>query len=131
MENLYLEGTKGVFFTPTVAFDATHWICEISGESYIEDTEAFYEPLYQWITQMMEAGPKRVLFNFRLTYFNTSTSKAILQILQLLKGFRENGGNIEINWYYPEDNYDLLVEGEDFVDDLELNINLIPYQLEY
>ena len=48
-----------------------------------------------------------------------------------LKKFKEKGGEIIINWYYPDDDYDILAEAEDFMEDSKLNFNLIPYKLEY
>ena len=49
MENLKIKGSHGVFFIPTVVFDARTGVCEISGESYLEDAAEFYNPLIDWI----------------------------------------------------------------------------------
>ena len=42
MENLYIQGSKGVYFVPTVNFNAETGICELSGESYLEETYSRY-----------------------------------------------------------------------------------------
>ncbi|EAY29349.1 DUF1987 domain-containing protein [Microscilla marina] len=131
MENLYIKGQRGIYFTPTVKLDAEASICEISGESYLEDTVDFYDPIIKWLNAYNEESYKTLTFNFKLTYFNTSSSKAILNILKSLKKFKEKGGEIVINWYYPDDDYDILAEAEDFMEDSKLSFNLIPYKLEY
>lgn len=130
MKDLYIEGTKGVFFTPTVRLDAATGKCEILGESYIEDAPQFYEPILNWIDTYVKEIKGPLIWDFRLVYFNTSSSKTILNLLQTLKNYEKQGGNVEVNWYYPDDNDDLLAEGEDFVEDSGLKINLIPYELE-
>ena len=38
MENILIEGKHGVNFIPTVDFNADTGICELAGESYLEDT---------------------------------------------------------------------------------------------
>lgn len=130
MKDLYIEGTKGVFFTPTVRLDATTGKCEILGESYIEDAPQFYEPILNWIDTYVKEIQGSLIWDFRLVYFNTSSSKTILNLLQTIKNYEKQGGSVEVNWYYPDDNDDLLAEGEDFVEDSGLKINLIPYELE-
>ncbi|TAF66955.1 MAG: DUF1987 domain-containing protein [Cytophagales bacterium] len=131
MKNLSIEGTKGIFFTPSVQFDAQTGVCELAGESYLEDTVAFYNPLLQWLEQYTKEITKNIVFSFKLTYFNTSSSKAIVDIVKILKQYQNEGGKVEINWYYPEDNYDILAEAEDIMSYLKIHINLIPYELNY
>lgn len=131
MEDFKVEGTKGIFFTPSVHLQAGTGICEILGESYIEDAPSFYEPILSWLKEYTETQKKELTFNFKLTYFNTSSSKSLLHVIKQLKYHKEQGFFIEINWYYPDDNYDLLAEAEDFMEDIELKFNLIPYKLDY
>jgi hypothetical protein len=128
MNDLKIEATKGLFFSPSVYFQAKTGLCELSGESYIEDAPTFYSTPIQWINDF---EGKRLIFSFKLTYFNTSSSKSILDLLKALKSAQLKGTELAIKWYYPEDNYDLLAEAEDFMDDTELIFNMIPYQLSY
>ena len=131
MRSLKLEETKGVFFTPKIYLKSKTGHCEIAGESYIEDADLFYQPIIDWLDTYIKKVKKPIVFDFRLTYFNTSSSKALLNILKKLRSYKQTGGQVEINWYYPEDNYDLLAEAEDYIEDLGIEMNLIPYELEY
>ncbi len=132
MENVYIKGETGIYLTPDVKLNAQTGICEITGESYLENTGVFYAPVFEWIREYIsQESPAPVVFNFRLTYFNTSSSKAILEILLLFKKMQEAGGEVEINWYYPDDDFDLLAEAEDFIEDAGIEFNLIPYKLDY
>ena len=64
-------------------------------------------------------------FNFKFTYFNTSTSKMIIELLELLEQKRAEGNTININWHLPVDDPDMLVEVEDFEQDVQIEINKI------
>jgi len=127
MENLIIEEERDIFFIPSVNFDASTGICEIAGESYLEDTVNFYKQLMDWLELYSTEVNKPLTFNFKLTYFNTSSSKGILDIMKLLKKYDEGGKQITVNWYYPEDDEDNLEEAEDFMADTELKMNLISY----
>ncbi len=125
MDNLIIEEERDVFFIPSVKFDASTGVCEIAGESYLEDTVNFYKKLLSWLKEYKDLK-KPLTFNFKLTYFNTSSSKGILDIMKLLKEF-QNGTGATVSWHYPEDDEDNLEEAEDFIADTGLKMNLISY----
>lgn len=126
MDNLLIEEERDVFFIPSVNFDASTGVCEIAGESYLEDTVNFYKKLINWLKEYKTQN-KSLIFNFKLTYFNTSSSKGILDIMKLLKEFQRGSSGATVNWYYPEDDEDNLEEAEDFVADTGLKMNLVSY----
>lgn len=131
MKDLFIERSKGVFFTPHIHFQAETGNCEISGESYIEDAPAFYQTLIDWVDEFRVKTDKKMIFNFKLTYFNTSSSKSILNLMVAIRKIHDLDRLQAINWYYPDDNYDLLAEAEDFMEDVLIRFNLIPYKLSY
>ncbi|TAD98927.1 MAG: DUF1987 domain-containing protein [Bacteroidetes bacterium] len=126
LENLDIEGKSSTFFVPAVHFDAQTGICRLEGESYLENTWEFYDQLTNWLKTYIELR-KPINFNFKLTYFNTSSSKGLLDILFLLKEYEKDGGEVIANWYYPADDEDNYMEAQDFIADSELNMNLIAY----
>ncbi len=126
LANLEITGEKGSFFIPHVFFDATTGKCLMEGESYLENTWQFYNQLMQWL-QAYASSQGPISFDFKLTYFNTSSSKGILELLQFLKQYEDQGGEVEINWYYSNADEDMLEEAEDFIEDTQIKINLIPY----
>ena len=126
MENLEIKGSHGEYDIPTVVFNAETGFCELRGESYLEKTAEFYNRLLDWLDGYMTEVKKPIVFNFKLTYFNTSSSKRLLYILLKLKEYEENGGQVTINWYYHEDDTDMEEEVEDFRIITNLEINPIP-----
>jgi len=127
MENLFIKGESGVFFVPHVDFNAETGVCELSGESYLEDTRDFYSKILAWLDEYMTEKKAALEFNFKLTYFNTSSSKSILDVFKKLKAYKDEGGNVTINWHYPEDDEDIVEEAEDYMADVGLDFNMKPY----
>jgi len=125
MENLEIDKKQDIFFSPQVSFNAQTGVCELIGESYLEETLKFYEQLYGWLRDYIEIVQKPIDFRFKLTYFNTSSSKAILDILFILKDYQEAGGNVKVTWYYDQANRMTMEEEvEDFADEADIDIAL-------
>jgi len=125
MENIEITGNKGVYFVPTVKFNATSGKLLIEGESYLEDTRAFYLPLIKWVESFVKVTKIPVILDVDLSYYNTSSSKHILEILYLLKEFENRGGSVTVNWHYTDDDADIEEEIEDFELESGLKINLV------
>jgi hypothetical protein len=129
MENLNIKGSLGDYFIPEIDFNAQTGILEISGESYLEDTEKFYAPVIKWIEDFLDETDLDITMNIKLTYFNTSSSKSILEILELLADYKEQGSNVIVKWYYEKNDYeDIKEEVEDFMIDTGINIDLVPME---
>ncbi|RLD77714.1 MAG: hypothetical protein DRJ10_11460 [Bacteroidetes bacterium] len=127
MENLEIEGSHKNFFIPSVNFNAKTGICEITGESFLEDTVEFYRHLVDWLDNYIEdvKGPMALII--KLSYFNTSTSRSILDILNLLKDYEDDGGEVVVNWHFDENDVDMEEDIDDYIIDTGLDINKIPY----
>ena len=49
-----------------------------------------------------------------LEYFNTSSSKCILDVFKKLEKINSSNNGVIINWHYEEDDEDMLEAGEDY-----------------
>lgn len=108
MDDIRIEGTPK---TPSVIFDASSGVLEIKGRSIPENSIEFYKPLMDWIEFYASAPQERSIVNIQLEYFNTSSSKCILDLFKKLEAINKE---IVINWYYEEDDEDMLEAGEDY-----------------
>lgn len=124
MKDIHIKAVRGIYIAPAVDFSAELGECSIEGESFLEETSSFYSPLLDWIHEYFEKN-KKLIFNIKLTYFNTSTSKWILNMLNALKHYKEKGADIIINWHYYEDDIDMEEEIEDYVIDVGISINKV------
>ena len=127
LEDIVIEGSHKNFFTPSVNFNAKTGICELSGESFLADTDEFYKPLVDWLVEDTTRMKRPIAFIIKLTYFNTSTSRCILDLLNVLKDYEEAGGEVMVNWHYDENDSDMEEDIEDYMIDTDLKINIIPF----
>jgi len=111
MEPIIIEGTPK---TPSIRFDAREGIFEIKGRSIPENSVEFYKPLNEWLDLYMQGPLDKTVVNIRLEYFNTSSSKCILDVFKRLEAIHRSKHDVEINWYYEEDDEDMLEAGEDY-----------------
>ena len=111
MEPISFEGTPK---TPTVNFNADTGIVEIKGRSIPENSIEFYKPLVDWLEEYKENAQPMTKVIIQLEYFNTSSSKCILDVFKKLEAVHKAKNPVEIHWYYEEDDEDMLEAGEDY-----------------
>jgi hypothetical protein len=128
MENIKIDNLDDDLYNPQIDFDAETGICNISGESYLEETSKFYGPLLEWIEEYYQSYEKPLTLNFKLSYYNTNTSKKILDLFQVIKDNKKSENTV-INWLYEENDIDAVEDIEDFMQITGLKINLIPYKI--
>lgn len=120
MEIISLEGTED---TPKIILDRGNGIFEISGRSLPEDSAEFYSPIISWIETYGESPNPNTNFVFKLEYFNTASSKLILDVLTTL----EDIDGVSITWYFHEDDEDMEEAGEEFSELVEIPFEFKTY----
>lgn len=127
MQSLDIKAEKSVYRIPRISFDVKNGECWIEGESNLEDTELFYRNLADWLKFYIRNIKKPIYFHLKLYYFNTSSQKGILQLLKLLRFYKDNGGQVTVYWHYKENDDESLEEAEDFMIDCGLKFQLATY----
>lgn len=122
MEAISIEGTQK---TPTVNFNPSTGKIEIKGRSIPENSIEFYKPLVDWLEQYLSNAQKLTEVNVQLEYFNTSSSKCILDVFKKLEAIYKAGNEVVINWYYEEDDEDMLEAGEDYQSIIKIPFKMI------
>jgi hypothetical protein len=126
MDPLILEQTR---YTPEVRFDASAPSLIMRGESYPENAAAFFTPVLRWLETHLTEGDSPVVLDLTITYFNSSSSKALLDIMDILDQAAAKGRQVSINWHYHEENDMALEYGEDFQEDMaHVTLNLLAFQ---
>lgn len=119
---------KGSHETPEVLFNKETGEFSISGKSLPEDVKEFYTPIINWINQYAESPNSETILKVKMDYFNTASSKMILEIFERIKDIYDSGHKVGIDWYYQEDDEDMQDAGEDYADIVEVPFNFISYQ---
>ena len=125
METIKIQGTDD---TPGIIFDVENNVFQISGRSMPEDVTAFYEPLLDWLDDFSEIAKGKIVFEFKLEYFNTASSKLLLDVLMKLEDMFEEGKEISVKWYFPDDDEDMEEAGEEYADIVDVPIELVEYE---
>lgn len=124
MDKIFLEGTED---TPKIMLNADSGIYEISGRSLPEDSAEFYKPVLNWLEALKTSGIKTVDFEFKLEYFNTASSKLILDVLTKLENCKEAGMAVRILWFHRDDDEDMQEAGEEFSELVEVPFEFRTY----
>lgn len=122
MENINIEGTPK---TPTIEFNAESGVLLIKGRSIPENSIDFYKPLFDWIDSYAAEAKESSDLHMQLEYFNTSSSKCILDIFKKLENIKNSGKSVTVNWHYEEDDEDMLEAGEDYDAIIDIDFKMI------
>jgi hypothetical protein len=114
--------------TPTVQFDSGSGKVEIKGRSIPENSIEFYKPLVDWLENYLSTPASLTEVNIQLEYFNTSSSKCILDVFKKLEAIYKSGNEVVINWYYEEDDEDMLEAGEDYQSIIKIPFKMIELE---
>jgi hypothetical protein len=111
--------------TPRIVYDAATGTLHIEGESYPENVSEFYQPVFDWLRRLDGKGGRLTLV-LAFNYLNTSSTKAVLDILQMLEdSWIAKRLSAEVVWRYRAQ-LDVMKEtGEELAEDFEL-----PFRLE-
>lgn len=131
MENLVIHATE---YTPHIVFDAEKNLLEIKGYSYPENAMAFFAPMFEWLHGYFSCLKSQadILLNIEIIYFNSSSSKVLLDLFDLLNEQAiDRGVQSTVNWIYEEEDEDMLEFGQEFQEDFpSLNFHFVKKQSE-
>lgn len=117
MEELY---RKAEFDTPEIRFDESSGILSFTGRSLPENTLKFYNPIFDWIEKKENVVPRLKEIHFLFKYFNSATSKILLELLKRVVLYKNAGHQITIKWYYAAVDEEMKDEGIYFSKMVEL-----------
>lgn len=94
MERIVIEGSS---HCPMIEFNLDGKL-KIEGRSIPEDINKLFNPLIEFVAELETTD---IVFDVNLEYFNTATSK---KLLELFKGIEKNEkiSSILIKWHYEE-----------------------------
>jgi|TARA_R110000737_G_scaffold222262_1_gene237518 hypothetical protein len=125
MENLNLDGSAK---TPSVKFDFENGSMELKGRSIPENSVEFYQPLNEWIDGYSSKPKGKTVVDIKLEYFNTSSSKCILDLFKKLESLNGTQTEVIVNWYFEQDDEDMEEAGEDYQAIIGLPFNMIEVE---
>jgi len=125
MECLKVEETKA---SPLVDFNPNTNILSIKGQSYPENALKFYMPIFEWLKEYFKQLSNEAIFNIELSYLNTSSTKCIMDFMDMLEDEFGEGKKIKLNWYYDEENDSIYECVEEIKEDLSFPFEIISIE---
>jgi hypothetical protein len=126
MEILQIGKTE---FTPEVFFNPISNELLFDGVSRPENASEFYIPIIDWVANYESilyknhvlAGKKfDVNLTFKFSYINSASSKMIYQLLESVRRINMMGYKINIAWYYDEGDDQMLEDGEELSEAIDI-----------
>lgn len=123
MKQLFIDETAD---TPKVQLDRDKNLFEISGLSLPEDAIEFYKPVLEWLEEYSKSPNSETIFNLKLEYFNTASSKQIIQLLLFLEKLNAKA-KVIIRWHYKDIDEDMHDLGEEYAEIIKVDFELVEY----
>jgi hypothetical protein len=108
--------------TPEVVLDPGGIIL-IKGRSSNKNPLEFYTEIENWIDEYIQNPPDITRIHIHLEYFNDVNSTIFRSLLRKISNVRLKEKQFVVNWYYEEDDDDILERGEH----LSLMLNIPIY----
>ena len=117
MEFLTIDATDR---SPGVSFDFDQGVLKITGESYPEDANGFYKQVFEALdAYLANLGDGTCKFVFELIYFNSSSAKAIMTVMDKLEEAAAAGAKVDVYWRYDVEDDNMKELGEELGEELE------------
>jgi len=112
--------------TPYLLIDEDNGYMKLEGRCFHENVSVFFKEINDWLDSYLATDFGSFTFDNAITYFNSSTTKLLLNMLLKLDRHAAADKKVIVNWITTEDN-DIMMECcEDFQEELEhLKLNLI------
>jgi hypothetical protein len=112
--------------TPEVILDQTG-IIKFTGRLIPDNAEDFFNPIEEWINEYFKNPAKITCVEICLEYINSAGTKYLLDIIHRITHIhlKKNNKKFAINWYYRDEDEDMLEKGRFFSSDLDVPFNFI------
>lgn len=113
--------------SPEINLEKERGRFEIIGKSLPEDPNEFYNPVISWVAEYVRDPNPETEFTFKLDYFNTASSKKILDIIMTLKEIMRKKKSVIVKWFYRKNDDDMFDTAETFSEISGVPFKIIPY----
>ncbi len=122
MDPLQIEPTKK---TPSVYINPDAGVMEMKGMSSSENSLSFYKPILDYLDSCIATSKPINSVDLSFKYFNTSSAKCILDVLERFADMKDSGMDVNINWHYEKMDEEMLDSGQNFSAILDLPMKLV------
>jgi hypothetical protein len=100
--------------TPSILLDPVKSTLELKGRCIPENTIEFFGHLLEAVLAYGASKPKKFDITIHLEYFNTSSSKCLLDLFKNTEVMLKSGSEVTITWVYDQEDEEWLEVGKDY-----------------
>jgi hypothetical protein len=127
---IYLSDEKNTL--PHISLDEKTTTIVIKGRSTSSSAEKVFEGVIEQMKEFLIKNFKDLTLEIDLEFFNTPTSKKLLDLFRLIKNIsKTNGHKMTVKWYFEKGDDDMLDSGEDYESILEVPFKFIEKMPEH
>ena len=102
-------------------------LLQLSNRSISPDPELIFNPLIDILNVYFGSNDK-LICKIKLEYFNSSSARSLLNLLQRLESQHKKGFKISVMWYHTVDDDDSREFGEDLQELITLPVDIIEVE---
>lgn len=105
--------------SPKVVLDAETQTLLLEGESYPEDIRLHFGPLMDSLNTYVASNASKLDVTIKLTYFNSSSARALMEMLDALDDAAGENFTVSLSWYCDPDDDITREFAEDIAADMQ------------
>lgn len=98
---------------PEILLDKNNNIIRFTGKSMPEDPGKVFTPVMDWISEYVKSPNPFTRIEFLMDYYNSSTARFFVEMLEKFEELCEHGADVKILWYFNQDDVVIQERGED------------------
>jgi len=114
--------------TPEIHADWQAGTLFMKGDSYPENTFDLFDQVIRWVEALLSETDTRLDVDLHLVYLNTSSIRAMIDMLDLLESAHGNGRSLGLRWYYDTRNRRVAELAEEFQEDYSFSFDILPLE---
>ncbi|MEI6874007.1 MAG: DUF1987 domain-containing protein [Spirochaetota bacterium] len=118
---LSIEATKS---TPRIHYSEERRTLEVFGESYPENSFSFFAPVFAWFHAELP-GLAELTLEVNVKYMNSSSTKCMLDMLDLLVEAARKGCRTRVRWLHEAGNDRALELAEEFKEEVDIPFEIV------
>jgi hypothetical protein len=93
--------------TPEVSLDKELGELKLVGRLYPENPFAFFDTINVWLDYYFSINPSKLNIFLNISYYNTTSSKLLLNLLKKISSFRSQSFELSITWQYEKEDEEM------------------------
>lgn len=111
--------------SPEVNFDWDLKKFIITGRSMPENSEAFYEPILDWLRYKFNGQKVQANIELNLDYYNTGSFIRLMGLFNLLAELNNAGNKLTVKWICDAEDEDNIADGESMKEVVKVPFEII------